>query len=268
VLSIRQVPGWADLGASIIVRGEVVHPGSFGIRPGERLSSVLTRAGGFSPGAYPYGAVLVRSEVQMLEQRSYGELVQRVREQQTSLKLLATSATDPDQKLSAESALVQWQSTLDNLAASPPTGRVTIQLSSNIRSWANTSRDITVRAGDMLVVPKRPSFVLVQGQVYGPTAVAYRPGKSVRWYLMQAGGTTNLANRRAIFAIHADGTVIGSHSSHWLTGDALSVALQPGDIVVVPEKALGGPPIWKNLFQNAQIISSIATSVILATVYF
>lgn len=268
VLSIRQVPGWADLGASIIVRGEVVHPGNFGIRPGERLSSVITRAGGFSPGAYPYGAVLVRSEVQMLEQRSYGELVQRVREQQTNLKLSATIATDPDQKLAAESALVQWQTTLDNLAASPPTGRVTIQLSSNIRSWANTSRDIAVRAGDVLVVPKRPSYVLVQGQVYGPTAVAYRPGKSVRWYLMQAGGTTNMANRRAIFAIHADGTVIGSNSSHWLTGDALSVTLQPGDIVVVPEKALGGPPIWKNLFQNAQIISSIATSVILATVYF
>jgi protein involved in polysaccharide export with SLBB domain len=268
VLSIRQVPGWGDLGASITIRGEVVHPGSYGIRPGERLSSVLTRAGGFSPGAYPYGAVLLRSEVQKLEQRSYGELVQRVREQQTNLKLTATSTTDPDQKLSAESALTQWQTTLDNLMSSPPTGRVTIQVSSNIRNWANTSRDITVRAGDMLVVPKRPSYVLVQGQVYGPTAVAYRPGKSARWYLMQAGGTTNMANRKAMFAIHADGTVIGSHSSHWLTGDTLSVALQPGDIVVVPEKALGGPPIWKNLFQNAQIISSIATSAILSTIYF
>ena len=28
VLSIRQVPGWEDLGASIVVRGEVVHPGT------------------------------------------------------------------------------------------------------------------------------------------------------------------------------------------------------------------------------------------------
>jgi protein involved in polysaccharide export with SLBB domain len=268
VLSIRQVPGWDDLGASITIRGEVLHPGSYGIRPGERLSSVLTRAGGFGPGAYPYGAVLLRSEVQKLEQRSYGELVQRIREQQATLKLTATSATDPDQKLSAESALVQWQTTLDNLASSPPTGRVTIQVSSNMRSWAKTSRDITLRAGDILVVPKRPSYVLVQGQVYGPTAVAYRPGKSARWYLTQAGGTTNMANRKAIFAIHADGTVIGSQSSHWLTGDTLSMALQPGDIVVVPEKALGGPPIWKNLFQNAQIVSSIATSAILATVYF
>jgi hypothetical protein len=53
----------------------------------------------------------------------------------------------------------------------------------------------------------------------------------------------------------------------WLTGDALGEALHPGDMVVAPEKALGGPPIWKTLFQNAQILSSITTSAILATAY-
>ena len=268
VLSIPQVPGWDDLGASISVRGEIVHPGAYGIRPGERLSSVLKRAGGFSSAAYPYGAVLLRSEVQKLEQRSYGELIQRVREQQTAVRLTAASSLDPDQKASAESALVQWQSTLDNLMTSPPTGRVTIQISSNMKNWQNTSRDITVRAGDVLVVPKRPSYVLVQGQVYGATAVAYRPGKSAKWYLTQAGGTTNMANKKATFVIRANGTVVGSHSSFWVSGEGLNVALQPGDMVVVPEKALGGPPVWKAVFQNAQVMSSIATSAILAAAYF
>ena len=266
VLSVRQLPGWEDLGASITLRGEVVHPGSYGIRPGEKLSSVLLRAGGFGTNAYPHGAILLRSDVQKLEQRSYSELVQRIRAQQTNLKLTATTATDPDQKLSAESALVQWQSTLDSLVSSPPTGRVTIQVSSDIGSWANTSHDVTVKAGDVVVVPKRPSYVLVQGQVFGPTAVSYRPGKSAKWYLTQAGGPTNLANKKATFVIRADGTVIG-HQGSWLSGDGLSAALHPGDMVVVPEKALGGPPIWKNLFQNAQVLSSIATSVILAAHY-
>ena len=244
-----------------------MRPGTYGIRPGERLSSVLQRAGGFSPAAYPYGAVLLRFEVQKLEQRSYSELIQRVREQQTNLKLTATSTNDPDQKLSAESALVQWQSTLDNLVASPPTGRVTIQVSGHIKDWANTPRDVTVRAGDVLVVPKRPSYVLVQGQVYGATAVAFRPGKSAKWYLMQAGGTTNMANKKATFVIRADGTVVGSHSTFLISGEGLNVPLQPGDMVVVPERALGGPPIWKTLFQNAQVLSSITTSAILAAHY-
>src|SRR5258708_11595885 len=40
VLSIRQSPGWNDIGASMTVRGEVQHPGTSGIRAGERLSSV------------------------------------------------------------------------------------------------------------------------------------------------------------------------------------------------------------------------------------
>jgi protein involved in polysaccharide export with SLBB domain len=268
VLAVRQVPGWDDLGASITLRGEVVHPGSYGIRPGERLSSVLLRAGGFGPGAYPYGAVLMRSEVQKIEERSYGELVQRVREQQASLKLTAASAPDTDQRLSAEAAFVQWQTALEDLVSSPPTGRVTIQISSDIRSWQNTSRNVTVRAGDILTIPKRPSYVLVQGQVYGPTAVAYRPNKSARWYLMQAGGPTNMANKRATFVIRADGTVIGNHGSFLTSGDSLSVALRPGDAVVVPERALGGPPVWKTLFTNAQVLSSIATSAFLAAAYF
>jgi protein involved in polysaccharide export with SLBB domain len=267
VLTVAQMPGWNDLGASISVRGEIEHPGSYGIRPGERLSSVLKRAGGFSPAAYPYGAVLLRLEVQKLEQRSYGELIQRVREQQAALRLTATSTADADQKLSAESAMVQWQSAMDDLLSSPPSGRVTVQISSNIKEWANTPRDITVRAGDVLVVPKRPSYVLVQGQVYGATAVAYRPGKSARWYLQQAGGATNMANKRATFVIRANGTVVGSHSSFWVSGEGMNVALQPGDMVVVPEKALGGPPIWKTLFANAQILSSITTSAILAAAY-
>jgi protein involved in polysaccharide export with SLBB domain len=267
VLAVRQLPGWADLGASITLRGEVIHPGTYGIRPGEKLSSVILRAGGFSQDAYPYGCVLERTEVQKLEQRSYGELIERVRDQQASLTQVASTSKDADQTLSAEAALVQWRTTLDNLMSSPPNGRVTIEVSSNIHAWANTMRDISVRDGDILISPKRPSYVLVQGQVYGPTAVAYRPGKSARWYLMQAGGTTNMANRKAIFVVHADGTVIASHGAIWLTGDALSTALHPGDMLVAPEKAIGGPPIWKTLFQNAQVLSSITTSAILAMAY-
>src|SRR4029077_676880 len=70
VLTIRQLPGWNDLGASIAVKGEVKHPGSYGIRPGERLSSILERAGGLQPDAYPYGAVLQRAQVREIETKA------------------------------------------------------------------------------------------------------------------------------------------------------------------------------------------------------
>src|SRR5262249_54591400 len=70
VLAIRQRPGWNDIGASVKVSGEVAHPSRYGIQPGERLSSVLERAGGFTPQAYPYGAVLMRREVREIEGRN------------------------------------------------------------------------------------------------------------------------------------------------------------------------------------------------------
>ena len=60
-----------------------------------------------------------------------------------------------------------------------------------------------------------------------------------------------MANKRASFVIRADGTVIGGHSSSWVSGDWMNTPLQPGDMVVVPEKVLGGPPIWKTLFASA-----------------
>lgn len=267
VLTIRKRAGWDDLGASISVQGEVMHPGTYGIQPGEALSSILKRAGGFMPDAYPYGAILIRPDVQQFEDKSQTELVERVRQQQAGLQLATKTASDPDEKLSDQAAYQQWQNTLDELLNNPPLGRVMIQVSKNIRSWQGTPRDITVRTGDRLVIPKRPSYVMVQGQVYNPTAVAYHPGKSAKWYLSQAGGPTNLANKHAIFVIRADGGVIGAHGASLFLGSALGQSLQPGDMVVVPEKALGGPSQWKQLFQAIQIGSSIATSSVLAAKY-
>ena len=264
VVTIRQLPGWNDLGASIIVKGEVKHPGTYGIRPGERLSSVLERAGGFVPEAYPYGAVLQRMQVRELEAKQQDEMVLRIKDAERDLELLPD--TDPKQKQAKQAALAQYQTTLTQLSANPPVGRVNIRISSNINRWKNSSADIEVRAGDTLVIPKRPDYVMVTGQVFNPTAVAYRPGKSAKWYLSQSGGPTTIANKKDIFVIRADGSVIGGNKSMW-SGESLSSPLQPGDTVVVPEKAVGGGPNWQNLFTSAQLASSIATTVLFAMHY-
>ncbi|HET9802039.1 MAG TPA: hypothetical protein VFP96_02265, partial [Candidatus Acidoferrum sp.] len=71
---------------------------------------------------------------------------------------------------------------------------------------------------------------------------------------------TNLANKHAIFVVKADGTVIGGHGGILWVGGGLDQALQPGDTVVVPEKALGGPRNWQAFFQTAQVLAGVATS--------
>jgi len=264
VLTIRQLPGWNDLGASIALKGELKHPGTYGIRPGERLSSVLERAGGFQPNAYPYGAVLQRVQVREMESRSQDEVILRVKDAQSSLELLPD--TDPRQRQAKLMAIQQWQSTLNQLDSNPPLGRVTIRITSRIERWKNTSADVEVRAGDVLVIPKRPSYIMVTGQVFNPTAVSFRPGKGANWYLGQSGGPTQLANKKAIFVIRADGSVIGTKSSLW-GGELLSATLQPGDTVVVPEKALGGGLQWQSILLTAQTASAIASTMFIALRY-
>jgi polysaccharide export outer membrane protein len=264
VLTVRQLPGWNDLGATIAVKGEVKHPGSYGIRPGERLSSILERAGGFEPDAYPFGAVLQRVQVRELESKAQNQMVLRVKGIQDDLQLLPE--TDARQKQTKEMALQQWQTTLEQLSANPPAGRVTVRVSSQINHWKNSSSDVEVRAGDILVIPKRPSFVMVSGEVFNPTAVSYRPGKSAKWYLGQSGGPTTLANKKAIFVIRADGSVIGSKNS-LLMGDSFNATLQPGDTVVVPEKALGGGLQWQSVLLTAQAASAIASTIFIALHY-
>jgi protein involved in polysaccharide export with SLBB domain len=262
ILTIRQLPRWNDIGASMTVRGEVPHPGTYGIEPGERLSSVLARSGGFGPEAYPYGAVLIRKEVRDLEVKSHVELVLRVKAEQDYIKTLPE--TDTDQKNSKLKAIAQTQSTLEQLEEASPIGRVVIHVKSDLHAWRNTSTDIPVRNGDVLIVPKSPNYVTVTGQVFNPTSVANVAGRSAKWYLSQAGGLTQLADKKAVFVIRADGSVISAknNNSGWWGGDPLSATLRAGDTIFVPEKA---PKIagrnWATIMQSAQLASSIALSV-------
>jgi protein involved in polysaccharide export with SLBB domain len=258
VLAIRQLTGWKDVGAMITVTGEVVHPGTYGIQEGERLSSIIQRAGGFRSDAYPYGAVFEREKVKELQEKNRADLIQTVQTQAADVKNVPEQSQDD--QLAKQAVLQQYQTTLESLQNMPPQGRLVIHISSNMQRWANTSADITVRAGDTLYVPKKPNVVLVDGSVYNPTAITYKPGKSAGWFLKQAGGPTNVADKKATFVIRADGSVVGG-SGGLFTGGVESAAMQPGDMVVVPQKIYAVSRKWQNTVQVAQVLSAVAIAV-------
>ena len=76
-----------------------------------------------------------------------------------------------------------------------------------------------------------------------------------------------MADKKAIFVIRADGSVISSKRSLWM-GHSLSSELQAGDTVVVPER---GAPVggiqWQNIFTAGQMASAIATTLYIALHY-
>jgi len=263
VLTIRQLEGWNDIGASVTLLGEIDHPGTYGIQPGERLSSVLKRAGGFAPQAYVYATVLTRPEVRTLEDKSRTELIQRIRDQIAELS--ATPLTDSSKKADQDAAVQQLQIMLERVQTTVSPGRMVIHISPVLKLWAGTLNDVVLRSGDSLVVPKAPDFILVNGAVYNQTAIMYRPGRNASWYLGQAGGPTHMAEKKGIFVVRADGSIVGGKSSSgWWGGNPLSAILRPGDMVVVPEKALSPNRRWNTVLQTALTVSSIATSAAIA----
>ena len=225
---------------------------------------MLRRAGGFRDTAYPTGAVLVREQVRELEEKSKEELIRQIETSSASARLSPTLGSgDADSTLKLIQA--QQDQVVSQLKSHPASGRQVVNLSADIDSWANTPADIELRRGDELTIPKRPSFILVTGQVYNVTALTFTEGKTERWYLDHAGGTSDAANRKNIFVIRANGSVIGRHSGGVFDASVLSTKLDPGDVVVVPQKVIGASLFWRNLLTAAQLASSVAITAAVAS---
>jgi polysaccharide export outer membrane protein len=252
VLSVPQLPGWNDLGAAVFVKGEVRNPGVYGIRPGEHLSSVLKRAGGLLPTAYPQGLVFTRRSVQELQEKSREELIQRL-EQETPMVKTGLTTTGTEEAALQQEAMQQRQRAIEALRRAPVTGRLVIHLQASLKGLEHSAQDVELRNGDSIEIPKPTGFVLVVGQVYNTNAITYTPGKGAGWYLSQGGGATRLADKRAIFIVRANGEVVSRHGSEWWSGNVLSAAVHPGDTIVVPERPVLGSARWKNIIALAQI---------------
>ena len=263
VLTVPQQAEWNDIGATVTLRGEVGKPGVYGIRPGERLSSLLKRAGGLLPTAYPRAAVFERNDVRELQQKSRQELIQRLEQESTVVKT-SFSTTGTDEAALQQAATQQRQRVLDGLRKAPVSGRLVIHIRTDRANFEGSPDDIQLRAGDSLTIPKQPGEILVVGQVYNANALTYTPGRNAGWYLSRAGGATQLANKGAIFIIRADGSVASGKQGGLWSGSALSATIGPGDTIVVPEKPVLGGSAWRNIVSIAQIAQAGALAAAVA----
>ncbi|MGA9565881.1 MAG: SLBB domain-containing protein [Candidatus Korobacteraceae bacterium] len=258
VLTVLQIPGWSDIGRSVTIRGEVMYPGSYGINEGEKLSSFLKRVGGFRSSAYPAGIVLERDDVRKLEEQGRQELIQRIETTSAAIRI-SPNTTGKDQADVMQAVEQQQAQAITRLRSRPVPGRLVVTISDDIASWENTSSDIQLRAGDSITVPKRPTFVLSYGQVYNANAITYKPGKTADWYLKQAGGPTQLANKKGVYIIRANGSVVSSGgTSDLFSGGVLNTKMKPGDVLVVPEKFVTGSSTWQTTLETAQFLASLA----------
>lgn len=255
-LVIKEIPLWRDQ-ETVTLLGEVRFPGTYPIKRGEGLRSVLERAGGLTDMAFPAGSVFTRGELREREAQQMQVLGDRL---QRELALVAVQQAQEDGKdAGSRETLAAGQSLLADLKAAKPIGRLTIRLDKVMQAEPGSPEDVLVRGGDELVVPYVTQEVTVMGEVQGPTSHLYQPGLTRDDYIARSGGFTQRADKGRTYVIRANGEVVSAESTGWFSKGGAN-KIRPGDTIVVPLNVQQMRPItlWTSV---TQILYNIAVAV-------
>jgi protein involved in polysaccharide export with SLBB domain len=245
---------------TVTLDGEFAHAGVYTVQPGETLRDLVIRAGGLSPNAYLYGSEFTRESTRSLQQARIDEYVQSLwRGIQRDNLAMASSGTSSAQNLaSSTTAQSSEQDLLASLRQIRATGRIVLRFAPDSSS-ADSIPAITMEDGDRFVVPPLPATVNVVGSVYDQNSFLYVSKARSGAYLKEAGGPDRNADRRHEFIIRADGEVVsrGAGKTIW-DGDGFDkLAMNPGDTIIVPEKALK-PSALQGVLNWSQMFSQFA----------
>jgi polysaccharide biosynthesis/export protein len=241
-LNIKEVSRWRGE-EFVTIRGEVVFPGNYPIRRGERLSSLLARAGGLTDLAFPAGSVFTRVEIAENQRELLESLAQRVERD-----LAAISVSDPN----SSATITTGQSLIDQLRNQVATGRLVIGLDALVAG--DEAADVVLKDGDQLLVPDERQEVSVLGEVQYATSHLYAPGLTRDEYINRSGGLSQRADKRRIYVVRANGEVMANTGAGWFQRDG-GAEIEPGDSIVVPIDVDQPLARWRDI---TQIIYNLA----------
>ena len=252
-LLVKEATDWGRQ-ESVTLRGEVRFPGVYPIRKGETLKELLDRAGGLTSQAFTRGAAFTRKDLREREQKQLDELGEKLQSDLAAMSLQAANAN----QAGASQALISSQSLLAQLKGSKAVGRMVIDLPGLLAGELGGSKDIALRDGDLLVVPRQSKEVTVIGEVHSATSHFYSASLKRQDYVNKSGGTTRRADEKHIYVVHADGNVVSTRSSIFSRNH--DAAIQPGDTIVVPmdTERLPRLPFWQSI---TSIIYNLAVAV-------
>jgi protein involved in polysaccharide export with SLBB domain len=232
IFSVNDLPVPAEKRSQFVrVGGEVKVPGIYQIQPGETLPGLIQRVGGFSQNAFVYGTVFTRESTRVQQQENINKSMRRMESDinaQTASALQNASSADKATALQVQ--IENQKNLLRRLQGLKANGRIALELDPD----DPVPPAIALEDGDQIIVPHRPSFVGVFGEVFAESSFIYKPGYTVSHYIDKAGLTRD-ADIDNLLLIRADGSVEGSsrRSSFWSSG-VMDKKLNPGDSIFVP----------------------------------
>jgi protein involved in polysaccharide export with SLBB domain len=239
---VRTIPEWR-MYSQVAVLGEFRFPGTYTVRRGEKLSSLIERAGGFTEKAYPRGAMFTRESVRELQQKRLMESIERLERDLLARGSANLSAAASSEELKAkEGEILQSKELIAKLKTVQATGRMVLEIGS-LEALRNSIYDIELENGDSLVIPENPRSLQTLGAVFNQTAFVFDPAKALPDYIEMAGGYTESADKARVFVLKVNGSAVQPRESGlflfskaaYTTRDGKPL-LEPGDSIVVPEK--------------------------------
>jgi polysaccharide export outer membrane protein len=239
---VRTIPEW-KMYSQVTVMGEFRFPGTYTVRRGEKLSSLIERAGGFTEKAYPRGAMFTRESVRELQQKRLMESIERLERDLLARGSANLSAAASAEELKAkEGEILQSKEMIAKLKTVQANGRMVLEIGS-LATLRNSIYDIDLENGDSLFVPENPRSLQTLGAVFNQTAFVFDPAKGLPDYIEMAGGYTESADKDRVFVLKVNGSAVQPKEgglflfskSAYTTRDGKPL-LEPGDSIVVPEK--------------------------------
>lgn len=204
IVSIRRSPGYTTQ-QFVTLEGEVAFPGEYVlVNRSERLSDVISRAGGLTSSAYVKGASLVRRATGTADQNKQGSLAELAEKNSTKRDSINTDALSL---------------TRDYVVA--------INLEKAMKNPGSTY-DVDLKEGDRIVIPEFDNTVRIIGEVMNSNAVSYVRNKSLSYYINAAGGYSSKAKKSKVYVVYMNGESAQSRLNR--------VRIEPGCIIIVPAK--------------------------------
>jgi protein involved in polysaccharide export with SLBB domain len=220
----------------VAVSGEVKFPGTYVIREGTtRLRDIIEMAGGFTERAYlPLANIMRQSDE------------------------FKPSRYDPRSEINRY--FMHTNLTLDDTVRYQSMIQYSLPIVSTdfVACFENDSEkdNIDLYSGDLISVPKKPHSVYVFGQVKNPGYITYVENQTMEWYIKQAGGFSETADK-------GRSSIIKGKNNVWIEGDD-DIFVEAGDKIYVPNPPDMPPGV--ELQTYAVIASSISALAILINV--
>ena len=243
---VKKIQNWRDE-KFVTVGGEMKFNGRYMITKGEKLSSVIQRAGGYTDDAYLRAAVFTRQKVKEMQQKSIEEMAARLEKE-----LLASSAIQAATALSAEEIagkkveIEQKKQLIETMKNVKAQGRMSIKLA-HLRLLQGSEYDLELEDGDALFIPPKNSVVGVVGAVMSSGAYVFSQKADYRDYIAMSGGYSKYADTGNVYILKVDGTARKAYRGtiNWNDQkDRMELSafsendshyIEPGDVIAVPE---------------------------------